>query len=35
MNDAVDRVSLSSPIGEYLERLLRKHGAIREGAVAR
>jgi glutaminase len=34
MNDAVARVALSSPIGEYLARLLQKHGAVRDGAVA-
>jgi glutaminase len=34
MNDSASRVAFSSPIGEYLARLLRKHGAVREGAVA-
>lgn len=34
MNDTAGRVAFSSPIGEYLARLLRKHGAVRDGAVA-
>ena len=34
MNDAVGRLAFSSPVGEYLARLLGKHGALREGAVA-
>jgi glutaminase len=34
MNDTVDRVSLTSPVREYLARLLRKHRTIRDGDVA-
>ena len=34
MNDAVGRLAFSSPVGEYLARLLGKHGALRAGAVA-
>jgi len=34
MNDTAGRVAFSSPIGEYLARLLRTHGAVRDGAVA-
>jgi len=34
MNDTAGRVAFSSPIGEYLARLLRTHGAVRHGAVA-
>jgi len=34
MNDAIDRLALASPIGEYLARLLHKHRATPDGDVA-
>lgn len=34
MNDVAGGAALSSPIGDYLEHLLRKHGVDRNGAVA-